>query len=93
VRIVDATRHPAKYKLECGKYIEWGGSPRASIGLYIAAKAEAMLNNQTHVVPELVKKIAPAVLRHRILLNYLAQSEKVDSDTIIESILKRVKIP
>jgi MoxR-like ATPase len=74
-------------------YIEWGGSPRASIGLYIAAKAEAMLNNQTHVVPELVKKIAPAVLRHRILLNYLAQSEKVDSDTIIESILKRVKIP
>ncbi len=93
VRLVDATRHPAKYKLESGKYIEWGGSPRASIGIYIAAKAEAMLQNKTHIVPEFVKKVAPDVLRHRILLNYLAQSEKVDSEMIIDSILKRIKIP
>ena len=93
VRLVDATRHPAKYKLECAKYIDWGGSPRASIGLFIGSKAEALLNNQTHVVPEFVKKITADVLRHRILLNYLAQSEKVTSDMVIDSIIKRVNIP
>jgi len=93
IRIVDATRHPGKYKLESTRYIEWGASPRASIGLYIAAKAEALLNKQIHVVPEFVRKVAPDVLRHRIILNYLAQAEKVTSDLIVDSILKRIKIP
>ncbi len=93
VRIIEATRNPQKYKLEIAKYVEWGASPRASIGIFIAAKAEAMLNNQIHVVPEFVKKVAPDVLRHRIITNYLAQAERITSDMIVDSILKRVKIP
>ncbi|MBW2988593.1 ATPase [Candidatus Woesearchaeota archaeon] len=93
VRLVDATRHPEKYNLDIKKYVEWGASPRASIGMYIAAKAEALLRKQTHVIPEFVKKVAPDVLRHRIILNYLAQAEKVTTEDVIDEILKRVKIP
>lgn len=70
VDIVDATRKPSKYKIELGKYIEYGGSPRASIGLYIASKAEAMLRGKSFVIPEYIKKVAYDVLRHRILINY-----------------------
>ena len=93
VSLVDATRHPAKYKLDCAKYVEWGASPRASIGIFIAAKAEAMLRNKIYVYPDFVKKVTKDVLRHRIILNYLAQAEKVNPDMVVDSIIKKVKIP
>lgn len=93
VRIVDATRNPDKYKLKYGKYIEWGSSPRASIGLFIAAKAEAMVSNKLFVTPHDVKTIAPDVLRHRIVLNYEGQAEGLSTDTIIEEILNKVPVP
>jgi MoxR-like ATPase len=93
IRIVDATRNPVKYNLESAKYIDWGGSPRASIGLYIASKAEALLKGSIFVKPDFVKKVAPDVLRHRIILNYLAQAEEVTQDDVIEEILKKVRIP
>ncbi len=93
VRLVDCTRHPERYNLPVAKYMEWGASPRAAIGLYIGAKAEALMNNQIHVVPEFIKKIVPDVFRHRLILNYLAQAEKVSTDDIASSILKKVKIP
>ncbi|MFH1511478.1 MAG: MoxR family ATPase [Candidatus Woesearchaeota archaeon] len=93
VRIVDATRNPDKYKLKLGKYIEWGSSPRASIGLYISSKAEAMLNGRLFVTPQDVKEVAPDVLRHRLIVNYEGQAEAVSSDDLVKEILDRVPVP
>ena len=93
VRIVDATRRPEKYNIKLGKYIEWGASPRASIGLYIASKAEALLQGKTFVVPQFIKNIAPDVLRHRIIINYEGQSENISADDVIREVLEKVPIP
>ncbi len=93
VDIVDATRNPDKYKIEKGKYIGYGASPRASIGLFIAAKAQAMIKKNPYVLPEHVKEIAHNVLRHRLLLNYEGQAENINSDDIIDEILEKVKVP
>jgi len=90
VRIVEATRNPDKYKIKLGKYIEWGSSPRASIGMFIASKAEALLRGQSYVTPHHVKTVAHDVLRHRILLNYEGQAENIDRDEVINEILRKV---
>ena len=92
VRLVDATRFPEKYHVETGKYIEFGGSPRASISLHIAAKAKALLEGRAFVTQKDVKDVALSVLRHRILLNYEGQAEDVNTDDIVHEILKRVPI-
>ena len=93
IRITDATRNPDKYKLKLGKYIEWGSSPRGSIGLYISAKAEALLNGKLFVTPQDVKVVAPDVLRHRVIINYEGQAEGVSTDDLIQEILARVPVP
>jgi MoxR-like ATPase len=93
VSIVDATRNPKKYKVKLGKYIEWGCSPRASIGLFIAAKANALLHGKNYVTPQFVKEIAPMVLRHRLIMTYEGLAENVKVDDIIDEILKRVSTP
>src|SRR3989344_452282 len=93
IRIVDATRYPDKYKLKLGKYIAWGSSPRASIGLYIGAKAEALLNGKSFVTPQHVKDVAHDVLRHRVILNYEGQAENIKSNDIITEILAKVPTP
>lgn len=93
IRIVDATRNPDKYKLSLGKYVEWGASPRASIGLHIAARAEAMLNGKLFVTPQDVKEVAYDVLRHRIIINYEGQAESVKPDDVIKEILSKVPVP
>jgi len=78
VRIVDATRNPKNYDIRLGKYIDYGGSPRATISLQIAAKADAVLNGRDSVTPQNVKNVAHDVLRHRILLNYEGQAENIN---------------
>ena len=93
VHIVDATRHPDKYKLKLAKYIEWGSSPRASIGLFIASKAEALLKGKEFVTPQHIKEIAHDVLRHRIILNYEGQAEGIKTDDVITDILSRIPVP
>jgi len=93
VRIVDATRHPSKYNIRLGKYVDFGGSPRASIGLYIAAKAEALLNGKSFVIPEYIKTVAHDVLRHRILINYEGQSENIKPEQFIDEVLAKVPVP
>ncbi len=93
VRIIDATRNPEKYKIKYGQYIEYGASPRASIGLFIASKANALIKGKTFVTPQNVKNVAHSVLRHRILLNYEGQSEGIKTDDIITEILSKVPIP
>ncbi len=91
--IVDATRHPEEYGLKGGNYIEYGASPRASLWLILAAKAHAMLNGRGYVKPEDIKAIACDVLRHRVILNYEAEAENIDSDKIITEILEKIKVP
>ena len=92
-RIVDATRNPGRYKIQLGKYVEWGSSPRASIGLFIASKAEALLRGQSFVTPHHIKTVAHDVMRHRMLLNYEGQAENISRDDIISEILNKVPMP
>lgn len=88
--IVDLTRTK---DFEYGKYIELGASPRASIGLFIASKARALIQGRNFVTPKDVKDIAPHVLRHRLILSYRAKAEGLTTDKVIESILNKVKVP
>ncbi|MEK6844263.1 MAG: MoxR family ATPase [Nanoarchaeota archaeon] len=78
--------------LKYGSYIEWGASPRASIALFIASKAEAFMNGRNFVIPSDVKAIAHDVLRHRIILTYRARAEHIDSDKVIDEILDRENV-
>ncbi|MFH1787377.1 MAG: AAA family ATPase [archaeon] len=89
VRIVEKTR---KKDFPHGQYIEWGGSPRANIGLFIASKAWALMHGRNYVIPKDVKDIAHHVLRHRIILNYRARAEGLDSDKIIDELLKIIEV-
>ncbi|WEK37376.1 MAG: MoxR family ATPase [Candidatus Pseudobacter hemicellulosilyticus] len=92
--IVFATRFPEKYKLEKLKpLIAYGGSPRASINLALAAKAHAFLNKRGFVIPEDVRSIARDVLRHRIGLTYEAEAENVDVLNVIDDILRIIQVP
>ena len=93
IKLVDATRNPGKYKINSGRYIEWGASPRGSIGLYIAGKAEALIQGSNFVTPVHIKTVAHDVLRHRLLLNYEGQAENIKTDDIITEILEKVPIP
>jgi MoxR-like ATPase len=78
---------------ELSKYIEYGASPRASLALYRAARAGALLAGRDHVLPEDVKKAAPDVLRHRILPSYEAEAERIGVEAIIKAILTAVPVP
>jgi len=92
-QIVDATRHPEKYKVEMNGFIEYGASPRASIWLILGAKAHAVMNGRGYVIPEDVKAIVHDVLRHRIITTFEADAEGITSDTIIDRIIEKVKVP
>ena len=91
--IVDATRNPEKYGLDIGPDIEYGASPRATLWLIIAAKANAMINGRGYVKPEDVKTICYDVLRHRILLTYEFEAKELTTDDIITKILDKIKVP
>ena len=91
--IVFATRKPEDYGLDINGMIDYGASPRASIWLTMAAKANALLNERGYVLPEDVKEIAFEVLRHRILISYEAEAEDLTSDDIIKQILDKIKVP
>ncbi len=92
--IVFATRYPDRYKLEKFKaMISYGGSPRASINLALAAKAFAFIRRRGYVIPEDVRAVAHDVLRHRIGLTYEAEAENITSEEIISQILNTVEVP
>src|SRR5215208_1862059 len=92
--IVFATRNPSEYKLDNLKpLISYGSSPRGSINLAIAAKAQAFLNKRGYVVPEDVRSICNDVLRHRIGLTYEAEAENVDVTDVIGQILQKIDLP
>lgn len=94
VNIVDATRYPENHNLADYKnLITFGGSPRASINLALAAKAYAFIKRRGYVIPEDVRAICHDVLRHRIGLSYEAEAENISSEEIINGILNNVEIP
>ncbi|MEI6168872.1 MAG: MoxR family ATPase [bacterium] len=91
--IVFATRKPADYKLDIGHLIQYGGSPRASLFLNIAARANALLHGRGYATPQDVKEIAYDVLRHRLILTYEAEAENLKSEDIIAKILNEIPVP
>ena len=94
VDIVFATRFPEKYGLkELKDMIGFGGSPRASINLALAARTYAFIKRRGYVIPEDVRAIAHDVLRHRIGLTYEAEASNITSDEIISKILNKVEVP
>ena len=92
--IVFATRYPEQYGLKDLKdLIGFGGSPRASINLALAARTYAFIKRRGYVVPEDVRAVAHDVLRHRIGLTYEAEATNVTSDEIVSKILNKVEVP
>ncbi|MGH7597869.1 MAG: AAA family ATPase [bacterium] len=94
VDIVFATREPKKYGLdELEDLISYGASPRASIFLALASKAQAFLRGRGYVTPEDVRAIGLDVLRHRIIITYEAEAEEKTSEYVVGQVLSRIEVP
>jgi len=94
VDLVFATRKPENYKLdELTELINFGGSPRATINLNLAARAHAFMEHRAYVTPEDVREISMDVLRHRIIPTFEAEAEEITSEDIINKILSTVQVP
>ena len=94
LNIVFATRNPEEFGIpEIGKYIEYGASPRASINIYKAVKAVAVLRGKDFVTPMDVAEVVGNVLRHRIILNYKAEANGITAGYIIKTIMQHIKLP
>lgn len=92
--IVFASRYPEQYRIENLKhFISFGGSPRATICLALAARAYAFINHRGYVIPEDVIAVCPDVMRHRVGLTYEAEAENITSVDIINEIINRVDVP
>lgn len=94
VDLVFATRDPKSYNLkDLVPLIQYGVSPRATLGIQQAAQAHAFLRSRHFVIPDDIKAVAPAILRHRLLLSYQAEAEEISPDTVIRKILSTVPAP
>ena len=93
VDLVIATRNPEAYGLHLKELIQFGGSPRATINLTLAAKANAFLAGRGYVVPQDVKDLALDVLRHRVVITYEAEAEDRTSESIVTEILNHIPVP
>jgi MoxR-like ATPase len=93
VDLVIATRNPTAYNLPLDDLIQFGASPRATINLTLAAKANAFLEGRPYVTPHDVKLIAMDVLRHRVIITYEAEAEEKSSEDIVATILQTIPVP
>jgi MoxR-like ATPase len=93
VDLVHATRRPRDYGLDLEQYIQYGASPRATIFLTRGARAQAFLEGRAYVTPQDVKTIGYDVLRHRVTVTYEAEAEDIRSETLLQRIFDRVKVP
>jgi len=93
VEIVLATRRPQDYGLDISPYIQYGASPRGTIFLARAARAQAFLEGRAFVTPQDVKSIGYDVLRHRVTVTYEAEAEDITSENLLQSIFDRLKVP
>lgn len=94
INMIFATRKPAEYGLgELSNMISFGASPRASINLNLAAKAEAFMQHRGFVTPEDVREVALDVLRHRIILSYEAEAEDITTEDIVTKLMETIVVP
>jgi MoxR-like ATPase len=94
VRLVSATRQPARYGLaDLGKYLTFGASPRATIHLVEGARALAFLRGRDYALPEDIADLAPDVIRHRLSLSYEALADGISPDRIVHRVLQSVRAP
>ena len=94
VNLIYATRDPEKFGIKKVKeLIEYGASPRATIGLTIASKAYAFMQGRGYVTPQDIKSIGVDVLRHRVIVSYEAEAEEMTSEDVIQKIFDNVEVP
>jgi MoxR-like ATPase len=93
VDLVMATRNPAAYNLPLDELIQYGASPRATINLTLAAKANAFLDGRAYITPQDVKAIAMDVLRHRVIITYEAEAEEKSAEDIVAAVLAAIPVP
>jgi MoxR-like ATPase len=94
VKLVGATRKPEKYDLaDLAKYITYGASPRATIGLVEGSRALALLRGRRYVLPEDMADLVPDVLRHRVVVSYEALAENITSEDIVSRVLAKIAPP
>jgi MoxR-like ATPase len=94
INLVLSTRNPEQFGLaDISQFIEFGASPRASLGLVRAARALALLRGRAYAIPQDVFDVAPEILRHRLLLSYEALAQEVDAEAILARVLSTVPAP
>ena len=94
VKLVSATRSPDRYELaELTRYLTFGASPRATIGLVEGARALALLRGRRYALPEDMVDLVPDVLRHRLVLSYEALADNMTADQIVQRVMQKVAVP
>ncbi len=94
VKLVSATRRPAKYDLaDIAKYLSFGASPRATIGLIEGARALAFMRGRSYALPEDMTGLVGDVLRHRLVLSYEALADGLNADQVIGKVMKKIPVP
>jgi MoxR-like ATPase len=93
LQIILATRNPEAYGEDLAGWLQYGASPRASIGLDRCARAKAWLKGKDFVAPEDIQEIAFDILRHRIILSYEAEAEGITTDYFIQQLIARIAVP
>ena len=94
VKLVSATRQPARYDLaDIAKYLSFGASPRATIGLVEGARALALLRGRGYALPEDMVDLVPDVLRHRLVLSYEALADNLGADEIVQRVMRKIAVP
>ena len=94
VKLVSATRKPAQYGLaEIAKYLTYGASPRATIGMIEGARALALLRGRRYVLPEDIGDLVHDVMRHRVVLSYEALAEGITPDALVSRVVKAIAVP
>lgn len=93
IQLIMATRYPDKYSEDLARFIKFGSSPRGTIALEKASRANAWLEGRDYIIPADIHTVIHEVLRHRILLNFEAEIEGITTDKIIDQLLNLVAIP
>jgi MoxR-like ATPase len=94
VKLVSATRRPERYELaDIAKFLTFGASPRATIGLIEGARALAFMRGRSYALPEDMTGLVGDVLRHRLVLSYEALAEGIDADAVIQKVMRKIPVP
>ncbi len=94
VKLVSATRRPERYELaDLAKYLTFGASPRATIGLIEGARALAFMRGRSYALPEDMTGLVGDVMRHRLVLSYEALADGVTPDQVVQRVMKKIAVP